>query len=198
VATGAAYRKAKGTTNLVILDSKKDKIENYLRALERKRNAPNDQPFTRLPYIIKLTNTNNLKPHEHTDPKKIHEVKKSIIEQGIKYPIVADKKTNIILDGHHRHNVFKNLKIQNIPVFYVNYMDSEIILDSWNSRKLTKQDVINKATSGKLYPIKTTKHMLKTPNGQTHISSTLPRIDIAITQLKKIWTTHQHKKITIP
>ena len=136
-------------------------------------------------YNIKLTNTDNLKPHEHTDPKKIREVKKSIIEQGIKYPIVADKKTNIILDGHHRHNVFKKLKIKNIPVFYVNYMDERIILNSWNNHKLTKQDVINNATSHKLYPIKTTKHMLKTPDGQTHISQTLPRINLDITQLKK-------------
>ena len=133
--------------------------------------------------IIKLINTDNLKPHEHTDPKKIHEVRKSIIEEGIKYPIVADKKTNIILDGHHRHNVFKNLKIQKIPVFYVNYMDPKIILDSWNSYKLTKQDVINKATAGKVYPIKTTKHMLETPTGQTHISQTLPRINLDITKL---------------
>ena len=145
--------------------------------------------------IIKLTNTDNLKPHEHTDPKKIHEVKKSIINEGIKYPIVADKKTNIILDGHHRHNIFKKLKIQNIPVFYVNYMDNKIILGSWNSRKLTKQDVINNATSGKLYPIKTTKHMLKTANGQTHISQTLPRINLDITRLKKIDNTPTIKRL---
>lgn len=141
--------------------------------------------------IIKLINTNNLKPHEHTDPKKIHEVKKSIIEEGIKYPIVADKKTNIILDGHHRHNIFKNLKIQKIPVFYVNYMDPKIILDSWNGHKLTKQDVINQVNAGKVYPIKTTKHMLKTDDGHTHISQTLPRIDLDITLLKKIQPIHQ-------
>jgi len=54
---------------------------------------------------IKLINTTNLKTHEHTDPKKITKVKKSIISEGLKYPIVADKKTNIILDGHHRHKI---------------------------------------------------------------------------------------------
>ena len=140
---------------------------------------------------IKLINTTNLKPHEHTDPKKITEVKKSIINEGIKYPIVADKKTNIILDGHHRHSIFKKLKIRTIPVYYVNYQDKRIIIDSWNNKKLTKQDIINKASAGKLYPIKTTKHMLNTGNGPKHISTILPKIDLNITQLKKTQNTSQ-------
>lgn len=134
---------------------------------------------------IKLISTITLKPHEHTDPKKIMKVKKNIIREGIKYPIVADKKTNIILDGHHRHYIFKKLKIQNIPVYYVNYQDKRIILDSWNNKKLTKQDVINKASAGELYPIKTIRRMLNTDNGPKHISTILPKIDLNIMQLKK-------------
>ncbi|MFH1432344.1 MAG: ParB N-terminal domain-containing protein [archaeon] len=134
---------------------------------------------------IKLTNIKDLKPHEQINPKRLLEVKKSIIIEGLKYPIVADKKTNIILDGHHRFNAFKKLNIKNIPVYYVNYLDDKIILDTWSRQKITKEDVINKVESGGLFPEKTTRHMLATQDGPTHISEALPKIDLDITRLTK-------------
>lgn len=138
-----------------------------------------------IPSGIKLINTSTLKAHEKTDPNRVTGLQKSIASVGIKYPVVADKETNIILDGHHRHKAFTNLSIKNIPVYYVDYFDDKIILDSWKNKKLTKQDVINKVNSGKLFPIKTTKHMLKTKTGQNHISTYLPEINLDITLLRK-------------
>lgn len=129
---------------------------------------------------IKLVNTDNLKPHEHTDTKKLTEVIESIIKEGLRYPIIADMKTNIILDGHHRYNAFKSLNIKNIPVYYVNYLDETIILDSWGDTKLTKKEVIAKVESGEQFPIKTTKHMLLTEHGPVHISESLPKINLNI------------------
>ena len=129
---------------------------------------------------VELIGVSELKPHEQVNEKRILEVRESIITEGLKYPIVVDKATKIILDGHHRYNILKKLKVSKVPVFFVNYFDERIILDSWNGAKLTKNDVVKKVNSGKLFPQKTTKHMFASEKGITHISSIIPAINLEI------------------
>jgi hypothetical protein len=131
-----------------------------------------------------LTDVFSLKPHERVDDERIIEIRESIVKGGMQYPIVVDRESNIILDGHHRFNIFKGFGIRNIPVFYVDYSDDRIILDSWNGQKLTKSDIVEAASSGKLFPNKTTKHMFISSNGLVHISSIVPRIDVDVFKLK--------------
>ena len=130
-----------------------------------------------------LAEVSKLKPHEDINKNYIFKIKESIINEGIKFPIIADKDSNIILDGHHRFNIFKELKIGIIPVFYVDYFDEKIIVDSWNGKNVTKQDVIKSANSGKIFPSKTTKHLFVSKKGIVHISSIVPRINIDIYKL---------------
>lgn len=73
-----------------------------------------------------------------------------------------------------------------MPVFYVDYFDDRIILDSWNGLKLTKSDVIKKVSSGELFPNKTTKHMFLSDNGITHISSIIPAVNLDIFKIKEM------------
>lgn len=127
---------------------------------------------------IKLVDIDELRPHEHVDPKRVDEIAGSIRAIGLQYPIVADRKTKIILDGHHRYNAFRKMNINKIPVYYMDYEDRRIIVDSWTGKKITKQDVIDKVRSGGLFPEKTTKHMLLTEKGPVHISSALPRVNL--------------------
>ena len=135
---------------------------------------------------IKLCKISELKPHENIDRNHLLAVKTSLIKEGLNFPIVTDKDTNTILDSHHRFNIFKELKIKIIPVFYVDYSDDRIILDSWKGQKVTKNEVISAANSGKLFPNKTTKHMFLSNNELKHISSTIPKVDLDIFKLKTI------------
>ncbi len=132
---------------------------------------------------VDLIDISDLKPHEEIDEKRMLDIRESVIKEGLKHPIVVDKLTKIILDGHHRYNVMKNLKIEKVPVFYVDYFDSRIVVDSWNGLKLTKNDVINNVRLGKLFPKKTTKHMFVSDNGIIHISLITPAINIDILRI---------------
>lgn len=148
---------------------------------------------------IDLVDISHLKPHEEIDSAKLKDLKGCITEHGLMFPIVADKKTKIILDGHHRYNVFKKMKLAKIPVFYVDYSDNRIVVDSWSGKKITKQDVIDKVASGKVFPLKTTKHMFLSDDGPKHISSVLPSANVRISELAaKKAKRNERPSITMP
>lgn len=132
---------------------------------------------------IELVDVSVLKPHEDIDAGKLRALREDLLKNGINLPIVVDRKTKIILDGHHRYHVFKRMHIKKIPVFYVDYSDSRIVIDSWRGQKITKGDVIKKVASGGVFPRKTTKHMFLSEGGRTHISSVLPNAGIMLTEL---------------
>jgi ParB-like chromosome segregation protein Spo0J len=101
----------------------------------------------------------SLYPHEEVDENIIQDLYN--LKQKDILPIVVDQFTNVILDGHHRWTVFKLLERTHIPVFYVDYMSSNIlILTENNKRKITKKEVINAALTNELFSSKTTHHML--------------------------------------
>lgn len=146
-----------------------------------------DSPRNKLNLVdVRLVKTSKLKPHEDINENNFIKVKESIINEGIKFPIIAEQNNNIILDGHHRFNIFKELKIKIIPVFYVDYFDRKIIVGSWNGKKLTKNQVIKIANSGAVYPSKTTKHMFKSDRGIVPIFKIAPRIYISIYELMRL------------
>ena len=73
-----------------------------------------------------------------------------------------DGRTGTILDGHHRYHVGLRIGLLRLPVIKVDYLDDEgIELDIWpgsDLEALTKQEVVEMALSGKLYPPKTSRH----------------------------------------
>lgn len=72
-------------------------------------------------FKIVLVSINVLKPHEKGSPLYLELLKQEILEDGmLKYPIIADEKTLVILDGMHRWLALKNLGYALIPVMLVN------------------------------------------------------------------------------
>lgn len=60
-----------------------------------------------------------IKPHENFSPDHFQELRQQIIHDGlIKSPIIVDKNTMILLDGHHRFNVLKSLGMTSSPVYF--------------------------------------------------------------------------------
>jgi hypothetical protein len=103
-----------------------------------------------------------LNPHEDVIESHIDYIAKDIVASGyIKYPIVVDSRTLIILDGHHRAEILKRLGIKYIPAFLVDYIQDYI--DVYPLRKdipVSKTSIIDMAILKKsVYPPKTSKHI---------------------------------------
>jgi len=72
-------------------------------------------------------------------------------------PLIVDCDNYMIMDGHHRFEVAKELKLTKIPVILVSYDDIEI----WslrNSEEVSPRLVKERALASDLYPNKTVKH----------------------------------------
>lgn len=140
------------------------------------------------PHTIKaqLTKLTTLKPHEEVDPKHLQKLKSKIESDGIlKLAIVADKNTNVILDGEHRYTALKELGCKTIPVVFVDYNSPQIEVQSWKGNPhLTKKDVIEAGLSGRKLPPKTSKHMVKFDTQLAHISIIQKRVDAPLDILK--------------
>ena len=72
-----------------------------------------------------------LKPHEQTRKNYLVKLTRQIENDGlIKKPILVDRKTKIILDGHHRCGAAKLLGWPRVPARLVNYQSPKIIIGS--------------------------------------------------------------------
>ena len=114
---------------------------------------------------IKLIPLKLLKPHE-----RIFSVKKKILIQDFKKrgiiinPVVADRKTFVILDGHHRVAALKQMGIKNIPVYLVAYPQKKVRVFRRRKKYFfndIKKAVISSGLSGALFPQKSTRHLIQ-------------------------------------
>ncbi|HIE23863.1 MAG TPA: hypothetical protein EYP68_06510 [Candidatus Korarchaeota archaeon] len=136
---------------------------------------------------ICMINLNELKGHECTLEERIKELQGEILRDGIlKKPIVVDKATLVILDGHHRVEVLKRLGCKKIPAVLVDYRDPNIMVLPWRKgEKVSKSKVIEAALSKMKLPPKTTMHMVVVGEGLKHIEYIQPRVDLPLNQLKR-------------
>ena len=86
----------------------------------------------RIPILITLKKTSDLKPHEETIPEELKKLVKALQDNPIlRHPIIADKQTGIILDGTHRLAAVRQLKCNFIPAALVDYNDPKIMIERW-------------------------------------------------------------------
>jgi ParB-like chromosome segregation protein Spo0J len=121
---------------------------------------------------IVLVKANYLKPHEEISKLRLRRVKDQLLKtRYLRNPVVADKSTLVVLDGHHRLAALKDMGITRIPVFLINYHSKQVRVYSRKPAiQLTnlKQVVIRRGLTGNLFPCKTTKHLIK--NRQRNIN----------------------------
>ncbi len=74
-----------------------------------------------------------LRPHEETILSKTNYVMENISRSRIlRRPLIIDKNSFIIIDGHHRYEALVRLGVRKIPVILVDYINDESIsLDKW-------------------------------------------------------------------
>jgi hypothetical protein len=136
--------------------------------------------------VLEIVNLRKLKEHEKIEPVYLEKLKKQIQKDGIlKRPVVVDKNTKIILDGHFRFNALKQLDCSKIPVFFVDYNSPDIIVTAWrNGEIITKEDVIRAGLTGKKLPPKTSKHMLNSSNHKIRIAKIVKKVNVPLNELK--------------
>ncbi|MEM3578902.1 MAG: ParB N-terminal domain-containing protein [Candidatus Bathyarchaeia archaeon] len=121
-------------------------------------------------FKITLLPIEQLKPHEKGSPLYLELLKQEILKDGVlKYPIIADEKSLVILDGMHRWLALQSLGYEKIPVLLVNALENSKIrigrrrihryIDNADTH-ITTKEVISAGLNGQLMPPRTTRHFL--------------------------------------
>jgi len=117
---------------------------------------------------IALVPIDELKPHEQGSPIYLELLKDEILrDKMLKYPIIADEKTRVILDGMHRWLVLKSLGYALIPVILVDaFQNPKIRVGRRRIHRYVSDlveevpisRVIQAGSSGRLMKPRTTRH----------------------------------------
>ncbi len=103
-----------------------------------------------------------LREHEQIEYERLRQIREEIQrEGGLRHPILVDKRSGVILDGHHRFRAYKELGFETIPCVLVDYQSPIVSVRSRRPEiSVSKDEVIRRARSGELFPPKTTQHIL--------------------------------------
>jgi cysteine desulfurase / selenocysteine lyase len=98
--------------------------------------------------------------HEEVCSDRLIEVRNQIKKDKNQYPILIDKSTGVILDGHHRYKIALEEGLRSITCVEIDYFNDSLIgIGSWREDKVyRKEDVLSAAFSMKPLPPKSTKH----------------------------------------
>jgi hypothetical protein len=114
---------------------------------------------------VELVRIDWLKPHEEIRAKNMQQLKMMTLRWGgFTKPLLADAQSGAILDGHHRYNVGLALNLVRLPVLLCDYLnDDDVEVEVWPNcgiESISKQDVLDMALSGELFPPKSSRHIL--------------------------------------
>lgn len=109
---------------------------------------------------------------EQTNPALVAVLTQKIKNDGyFTDPIIVDRYTNIILNGHHRTEACRSLKLRYIPVVYVDYQGLITLTTPEGNKKVTKRALLKG-----LQPFKTVNF--------PELDQTVERVKIPLTKLR--------------
>jgi len=96
---------------------------------------------------------------EDYNEERVKWLKQKIEEENIwNTPLCVDCLSGAVMDGQHRMEAAKLLKLKRVPALLLNYRD----VDIWTLRpgeyEVTSEEIVRRAISGNIYPYKTAKH----------------------------------------
>ncbi len=129
---------------------------------------------------VELVPLEILRPHEEILSKKVDQLEKMTHRwNAYTKPLLIDRSTGTILDGHHRFHVAMRLELLCVPCVLIDYLEDGMIeLDVWPNcgrEDVTKKEVIEAALTGDLFSPKTSRHRL---------SDHLPPIAVPLSRLR--------------
>ena len=113
---------------------------------------------------VEILDIGSLMGHEEVIPSNLESRTAKLLERGFYKPIIADRSSLVILDGHHKWTAARVLGLARVPVLLVDYLvDGGVEVDVWpdcGKASITKQEVLDMGISGDLFPPKTSRHSL--------------------------------------
>lgn len=109
---------------------------------------------------MKLIDIKLLHPHEEIDPFQISLLNKKINKEGKwSIPIIIDRDTHIIMDGHHRYRFAQTAGFSVIPCYEMSYSSANVKVFYWkNGEPFSYRKIVNVVKCGHIFPAKTTRH----------------------------------------
>ena len=85
-------------------------------------------------------------------------------------PIIIEKTTALIMDGHHRFAAAKQLGLSHVPCIKLDYDDQRVELSFWRDNlQPSVNDILALKGSGEVLPYKTTRHVFNPTIGNCRI-----------------------------
>lgn len=117
---------------------------------------------------VKLVHIDDLKPHENVLHEREGKLQAYIADMPlVTLPaIIVDSQYNVVIDGHHRLELFRQAGMKIVPAVFVNYEHEDILVNPPDApEQVSKDTVIFKALKGQLLPPKSTQHMVRSRGG---------------------------------
>jgi hypothetical protein len=111
---------------------------------------------------FRLIRLEDLLEHEEIEPHKVDE----LVEDIRKTKVVADPiwvaaGSGVILNGHHRVAALRRLGADRVPAWVIEYYSPDVKVERWTEGPpIPKSEVEQRAAEKKLFPPKTTRHVL--------------------------------------
>ena len=129
---------------------------------------------------IILIDIDSLRGHEEVIPDNLERRTNKLLEKGFYKPIIVDRESLVILDGHHKWTAGKKLGLGRVPVVMVDYLDDVTVeVGVWpdcGRDSISKNDVLRMGKSEDVYPPKTSRHSFP---------FRIPSIKIPLEELKR-------------
>lgn len=104
-----------------------------------------------------------LLPHEQVEPDRLARLVEAIRRDGCLYePVLVDRGSLVILDGHHRVQALRALGCRLVPVYLVDYRSPAVRVGAWRAGlPVDKEAVVARGLAGTPYPPRTSRHVLE-------------------------------------
>jgi L-serine kinase (ADP) len=123
----------------------------------------------------------DLREHEEIDRADADQLAKRLHDAGqLVDPLWVAAGSFVILNGHHRAAALRTLGADRAPAWVVDYDSDAVRLERWSDGPpITKEEVLRRAEEHRLFPPKTTRHVLRIdlPPRVTQLADLMPRPD---------------------
>lgn len=120
---------------------------------------------------LTLIDITTLRAHERVNKRRVARVQKRLQKDHVVYrPILVDRDSLVILDGHHRVAALHAMGCKRVPAYLIRYGGTNVRVYLRRTSLLMgfiKRGVVEMAMQHRVFPSKTTRHVLaKKPHMQ--------------------------------